>query len=439
MKKISYILFLCYFFCMAGLCGGETDKLWTIEDCVDYALSNSPAVKSSLENLNSTRYQNYVLKSEFFPKIFSNYSYTENSKITFGAMISPSLYADYPPSIYSTDFYTLNLGVSDTLFSWKMSPTFKLSKANVKIAGLKHNRVKNETVYSAKKSFYSVLFASETYRINLAAESVARENYETAQALYNEGKASSFDVSRAKVRWTNSKADLISSRNMFEVAIEFLKTVLSLPADENPHIEGTFADAPFNAGLVEVISQAKKHRPEVLESTEFLNLKKASFDISKSGFLPSVSGSFNYSWSSPDFNMDISGQYASWTAQVILSIPVFDGMFTIGRYKTSKSEKKMADFQKETVEDAVVMETRQAYYSMKNAMESLQAQKENVETAKENLNIARQRYGMGLLSHLELKDAELTMISAEIQHIKTLHDYNIAVVSLERAIGLPYR
>lgn len=433
------VLFLCCFYCVPRVYAGETDKLWNIEDCVNYALKNSPSVQSSLENLNLTKYQNYVLKSEFFPKIYSNYSYTENSKISFGKMISPSAYVDYPPSLYSTDFYTLNLGVSNTLFSWKMSPTFKLTKANMRIANLKHNRVRNETVYAVKKSFYSVLLASETYRINLAAESVARENYETAMALYNEGKASSFDVSRAKVRWINSKSDLISSRNMLEVAVESLKTVMSFPSDENLYIKGEFTDVPFNAELEEVISQAKKFRPEILESFEFLNIKKSSLDISKSGFLPSVSGSFNYSWASPDFNLDLSRHYTNWTAHILLSIPIFDGMFTIGRYKSSKSESKMADFQKEIVDDAIVMETRQAYYSMKNAAESLQAQKENIETAKENLRIARERYALGLLSHLELKDAELTMITAEVQHIKTLYDYNVAVISLERAIGLPYR
>ena len=44
---------------------------------------------------------------------------------------------------------------------------------------------------------------------------------------------------------------------------------------------------------------------------------------------------------------------------------------------------------------------------------------------------------MGLLSLLDLKDAELSNIDARTQQIKALYDYNVARTSLERATGLP--
>jgi outer membrane protein TolC len=44
---------------------------------------------------------------------------------------------------------------------------------------------------------------------------------------------------------------------------------------------------------------------------------------------------------------------------------------------------------------------------------------------------------MGLLSLLDLKDAELSNIEARTQQVKALYDYNIAFTSLERATGLP--
>jgi outer membrane protein TolC len=137
--------------------------------------------------------------------------------------------------------------------------------------------------------------------------------------------------------------------------------------------------------------------------------------------------------------MALGDNYKVWTAQLALSLPIFDGMYTAGRYKTAKSGLNTANYNLTIVQNAVVMEARQADSSVKSALKSIQAQKENVETAEENLRIARERYALGLLSHLDIKDAELSLITARTQYVRTLFDYNTALISLEHAMGLPYR
>jgi outer membrane protein TolC len=347
--------------------------------------------------------------------------------------------ANLSPSIYSQDVYTLNVGVTETLLSWGLVPTFKLAKSNVKMAQLSYNRVRNDLVRDVKKAFYSVLFAKQTLEINSAAESVAKENFETTTALYNEGRVSSFDVSRAKVRWVSSEADLISAENLFNNTMEILKAVLSVPQDVEISILGSFSDKAVDFEQDDSVRQALQFRPEIVQSAEAVTAQKRALEISRADFFPALTGSFNYSWASPDGSLTPGDNYKTWTAQLALSIPIFDGMYTAGRYKAAKSGLDMADSNLDMVRNAVVMETRQADYSVKSALKSIQAQKENVDTAAENLRIARERYTLGLLSHLDLKDAELSLIVARTQYVKTLFDYNAALASMEHALGLPYR
>ena len=84
------------------------------------------------------------------------------------------------------------------------------------------------------------------------------------------------------------------------------------------------------------------------------------------------------------------------------------------------------------------MEVKRAFLGLTDALERLPAQKENMETAQENLRIAQERYALGLLSQLELKDAELSLTQAQTLYAKALFEYNVARAALNRAVGEPY-
>jgi outer membrane protein TolC len=204
-------------------------------------------------------------------------------------------------------------------------------------------------------------------------------------------------------------------------------------------IKGEFPQTERTTALDDEIKTALQQRPELNTAKESESLQVANKNLARAGFLPTLFAGISYSWESLDLITDKDKYYSSWTAKAGVSIPLFDGLFSIGRYSAEKAGLEQAKEQVRGTSDGVVMEVRQSYYSLVNARESLQAQNENMETASENLRIAQERYKLGLLSLLELKDAELSLIDARTQHTKALYDYNISMASLERAVGLPSR
>lgn len=430
-NKLIILILGLFFNCYATI----SSDSWDLDRCIDYGLSNNPNIKSAIENINSIIGQNEILLSEFIPKLNASYStLTNNQKI-----IQSSANKNVPPSQYSKDVYSVNVNVTDTIYSKKMAPTFELIRLNLEVSNSKIKQVKNDLVMNIKKTFYTVIFTEQAYKISLAAESVAKDNYNTSISLYKEGKVSSFDVSRTKVRWISAKADAISAKNDRIVSLENLKTILSLQSSDNFEIKGKFLDVLKKIELEKSIQEALTYRPE-MEQIKFIeNIKKYSVDVAKSGLYPSLNAALNYSLASPDINLNLNDQYKSWSAMFSVSIPIFDGKLTKGKIKTAESELVQTLFNKKSIEDNIIMEIRQAYFTFKNAEESLNAQKESVTIAKENLKIARERYSMGLLSLLELKDVELALIATETQYIKTLYNYHTAFVSVDRAIGLPFR
>lgn len=406
-------------------------KILSIDNCLSRAMESNPSVRAAREGLKAASGSNMMTVSEFMPRASWNTVYIQNDKAS--VPYAPGV----RPALYSEDFYTSSLSADITLFSWRMKPLRSTMKATSKLAALKLASAENDLAMNVKKAFYTALYAKQLLLIAQAAEDVARENLETSESLYKVGRVSSFDVSRARVRRVNAKTEVLSAKNFETVSLEGLRMVLSLPAGEEMDITGEFPNSAREAALDDEVAMALKRRPELGMAREAESLQVSSRELARAGFLPTIFAGYTYSWEGPDLTSDMDSYYKTWTAKAGISIPIFDGFFSIGRFKAQKAGLEQAREQVQGASDGVLMEVRQSYYSVSNARESFLAQKENVETAAENLRIAQERYKMGLLSLLELKDAELSLISARTQQVKALYDYNIAMISLDRAVGLP--
>src|SRR5574341_722613 len=107
-----------------------------------------------------------------------------------------------------------------------------------------------------------------------------------------------------------------------------------------------------------------------------------------------------------------------------------------GRIKAAKASLERVKDSREQLQDLIDLEVRQAFLTFQAAKDRILAQKENVSTAQENLRSATDRYKLGLLSQLELKDAELSLTEAETNYQRALYDYSIGLAQLEKAQGL---
>lgn len=406
-------------------------KAWNIDDCLARAMESNPSVRAAREGLKAASGSNMMSVSEFVPRIAWNTVYVQLDK----ASLAPA--PGVRPSLSSEEYYVSSLSADLTLFSWRMKPLRTTMRATTRLAALQLASAENDLTMNVKKAFYTALYAKQLLLIAQAADDVARENLETSENLYKVGRVSSFDVSRARVGRVNAKTEVISAKNYETVAKEGLRMTLSLPAAEEMDIAGEFPSDAREAALDDEVALAAKRRPELGMAREAEALQVSSRELARAGFLPTIFAGYTYSWEGVDLTADPDSYYQSWTAKAGISIPLFDGFFSIGRYRAQKAGLEQAREKVQAASDGVLMEVRQSYYSVTSARESFLAQKENVETAAENLRIAQDRYKMGFLSLLELKDAELSLISARTQQVKALYDYNVALISLDRAVGLP--
>jgi outer membrane protein TolC len=209
--------------------------------------------------------------------------------------------------------------------------------------------------------------------------------------------------------------------------------------DAQISVEGKLVYNPLELELGQLIESAMADRPEIKQLRFQEQVGKKFISIAKAGNKPNLTVIGDYSYQSnaddPGDIFDSDEWKNIWNVTLALQIPLFDGLATRARVKQAESGLRQIQIGMEQLTDGIGLEVRAAFFGFQESQELLKAQEETVQQAEESLRIANLRYKNGMITGVELMDAELAFTQAQTNQFNAVHDYIIAVAKLERATG----
>jgi len=148
---------------------------------------------------------------------------------------------------------------------------------------------------------------------------------------------------------------------------------------------------------------------------------------------PSVTGVVSYSYQNPYFSQ--ISWVDSWNAGLVLNIPLFDGFQTAGKLKQAQTEVSSVDLNIKNMESLIELEVRQAILNLNEIKERVISQKDAVVEAEEYERIAEVSFKSGVITNLEVMDAQLSLLNTKVNYFQALYDYLIAKSNYLKAIG----
>ncbi|MGQ9607743.1 MAG: TolC family protein [bacterium] len=438
----------------------------TLEDCIKIAMENNISVKSAEEKVKLAEQKVNEARASFMPSISGSGTYTYAGKlpefeIDFSSMFSgmPIGASGAPPgdSMSSGGFssmgssgrafalgkkHTSQVGLSlqQAMFTWgKILNSYKQASLNLESEKQGFESVKQQVIFDTTKAFYGVLLAQELVKVTDMAVKQASAHVKMAQDLVDAGTATNFDLLRAKVQLANIRSQSIKMQNMLKLAKDGLNNTLGMNLNADFSLKGEFVYKPIDVDLDSLFKSAMANRPEIKQIQIQEDMAKKIVNIAKAGNKPNIAfvGNYNYQSSAYKFGdaFESDNWKNTWNVIFTLSMPIFDGLATRARVKQAKSAVKQIELGKEQLLKGITIEVRAAYSKFQEAKELLKAQEETVQQAQESLRIANIMYKNGMITNVELMDAELAFIQAQTNYSNALNDYVVAIASLEKAIG----
>ena len=441
------------------------DQVWSLEDCLEYALENNPVVRISALGLDIADAQVGQTRAQGLPQINGAIGYTNNPAVQV------NLVPDFltPVIIQSqADLGAIPQPVADSLIGLPRDPLqFQLGQAHNGQAsitltqllfdgsyfvGLQAARTyrelsqhdlqasRQDVIENVTKAYYGVLVNQE--RLILLQENLNRLNklLDETSKLYEEGFVPKVDVSRLRVSRNNIQTEYNKVKNLAMLGEQLLKFQMGMPVEESLRVEADLRDIDW-AGQALPLDEEVVFNNRIEYRINQTNQRLAELDLKnvRAGYLPKLSlqaqgGANNQRGEFSELFTEEWFGFAS--ISVGLNIPIFDGLLKANMAQEKKIQAEQLKIQQEMLENNISLEVSNARVILENAVASLEVQQENMELAQEVFDLVRVKYKEGVSSNLELVDADNGLKEAQTNYYSAVYEALIALVDLEAALGM---
>ena len=394
-------------------------KVWSLEDCITYAIENNITVKDAALNKSISEVNYNKAKSSRLPNLFGNASQSFSS----GNSVDP-ITSDYvTDQIHSTN---VGLNSSMTLFQGnQLNNQIQQSKLLLEQSVFKEEVEKNNIALTILETYLQTLYSKES--ITIAENNLAASEKEVIRAKQrlDVGTIALSDYTEAQSQAATNKYNVISAKNNYQQYIIALKQLLELSPMDTLEIQSIAENLDFinqTLNKTEVYNNALGFLPEIKASNLNIAVNEKELAIAKGGYLPSLSlaasigygyTSVNESTFSDQFNVNFNQRIG-----LTLSIPIFNKNITKSAVQTASINIEKAEIQKETTEKEIYRKVETAYQNAVSAQEQVIASEASKTAAEQSYKLAQKKYELGDLSTTDLVISQNTYTNAQQNYLQ---------------------
>lgn len=406
----------------------QAKRVFTLEQAVDFALKNYPAVRASLERVRAAEAGVGLARTNYLPRadVLWQANRATDNNIT-GLLLPQSVIAPISgPVPASTSNQSAWGSAAGLLFSWEPLD-FGYRGARVDAARAARNRVAAEAsltrldVGIATINAYMTLLAAEQTVRAAEADVQRREEFrKSVHVLVDNQLRPGADASRADADLARARVNLARARQQDAISRALLASILGI-ADSRVEIQesglvGGLPGVSPEAATVTANPAAAVQQGRVEESRSQVHVLDRSY-YPKLYLQSNVYGRGS--------GVDPTGKFLggseglgpdryNWAAGVTVTFPVFD-IFTIRSKKAMETANERAEEARydQTLQD-LTGQLRKAQASLDGARKVAENTPLELEAAHTTETQVRARYQAGLATLVDVSDAESLLVQAEI-------------------------
>jgi outer membrane protein, adhesin transport system len=303
---------------------------------------------------------------------------------------------------------------------------------------------------------------------NLVSQIVAEYYYYIQQLNYQKNMEYAVSLSRERVRIDEERYLLGASSKL-----ELLQSIVYLNADSSRLARQNEAILESEVRLKKLMALENLEEKivvkdtsivynpsllyeELLESTVDLNtglqiarknqiISELDYRIISSRSYPYLNFSSGYNYSYRGYGIGTISDYGELALNnqqsramnygLTLGMDIFQGFNRRREKANALIQVENSSYQFREIEQDIRAELLTVYYAYENNVRLVQMEEENLSVARENLEIALERYRLGALSGLELREVQKSLLDAEERLISIKYQTKLAEISLLQIAG----
>ena len=255
------------------------------------------------------------------------------------------------------------------------------------------------------RAYLTIVAQKRVIDAAVRARDTDRAHYEYSHQRFAGGVGNRIDEVRANQQLASDEANVQQQYSNLARGREALGVLVGVggPLDADEPV----LDAPNDPR--QAMTEAE-HRTDVQAAGSHLHATQHAVDDNWTDYSPYLTGTFLPFYQNPAL---VTYPTTGWQAQLLLTIPLYDGGLRYGQQKERGVARDEAQAQLEATLRQARSDVRTAFEEVKRADASLKAARDAAKLAQSGLDLANIAYRAGQSTNIEVIDAERTARDAE--------------------------
>jgi outer membrane protein TolC len=313
-----------------------------------------------------------------------------------------------------------------------------------------------------QRTYLNALYLAKIAELQARNLALSTARLEQVEQLAAAGRASRYDVLRARVTRANIEPLALQAQSDREIGLYDVKRLLDLPMDR-PLALTTTLDTSTVVAIVRAAAAdtaADAIRGIVRSAELSLLARRDGIRVARADFFPQVSATFNFGFLAlptvngfPDRFGSTSGLFCvppSTTRvcqnngffpdrnfSVTVSWPLFDGLRAKGNLDLASTQARIAEVTLHQQREQAALDLARARAEFERSRLAYAARAQNASEAEEAFQLASLRFSRGLSTQLEVADAQVALLTARSTEARATYDLYLSAAELARVRGRP--
>ena len=421
------------------LCGSAfaQEKVYTLQECLNEGLQNNYSLKIQRNNQQVSDNNATLGNAGFLPTADLSGRYSVSSQDTETKL------RDTREIVKENGIFnqTIDAGVNlnFTIFEgFNVSKTYKKLK-ELQGQGELNTRIAVENLVAGITAEYYNYIQQQIRLKNFKyAVALSKERLRVVEQRYRIGNFSGLDYQQAKVDFNSDSSAFMKQQEALHSSAIALNELL---ARENLNVPIAVADTSIEVAselqFEHLMSSMMENNTSLLSARRDSRLAMLDYKLKVSQTYPYVRLNAGYGYTLNKYNKGANYHRGSLGADfgVTIGMNIFDGNNLRRERRNAKINIENARLEQTDMEQTLKSDLYNIWQAYRNNLQVLDLEKENLVTARLNYEIAMERYMLGDLSGIEMREAQKSLLNAEERLLTASYNTKLCEISLLQISG----
>lgn len=423
---------------LAMLCSLLAIPAWagadTLLDIYKLATASDPQLRQAEAAYHAVAETKTQARAQLLPQIALGANLSRDRQDVTSVTNSP--FPFQPFTFYSTT-KGYDLSLSQALYHRDLFVQLREADASTAQAEANYQAAQQDLEVRATDRYFKVLAAADNLDFAQAEKKANQHLLEQAQQRFDVGLIAITDVQEAKAAYDLSVAKEITAENQLAIAKEELREVTGkFHASLQPLKEDVPLPSPEPANIDKWVETALQQNYQLIAAQSAVDKAREDVELNRADHYPRLDAVASYGYN--DVSASLFGGSETNDAKIGLqfSLPLYQGGGTSSRVQAAVYRLTQAKEALEQQRRSTDRQTRSAYLTVLDAINSVSALKQALVSTQSALDATQAGYEVGTRTIVDVLQSQSNLFDAQRNYAQARYNYIVSSLQLKQAAGL---